>query len=111
MLAARCQRFYRAGEPTRWLRMPLIHLAFFVAEIGGLKAEESLRRVQEIRIALAPSGENGDSHRQAEREWADQARRAEREAPQEKPKMTRAEYDAMLAMGGVARREWVINDG
>ena len=91
--------------------MPLIHLAFFVAEIGGLQAEESLRRVQEIRIALAPSGDKGDSHRQAEREWADKARRADREAQQERPKMTREEYDAALAMVGVARREWVINDG
>ena len=53
MLAARCQRFYMAGEPTVWLRMPLTHLAFFSAEVEPLKAEESLRRVHEIRIAWA----------------------------------------------------------
>ena len=91
--------------------MPLERLAFFVEEIDGLKAEESLRRVQEIRVAHATSGEKGDRARAVEREWSELARRADRELPQEKPKMTKAEYDALLGMVGVNRREWVIDDG
>lgn len=91
--------------------MPLDRLAFFVAEIGPLKAEESLRRIKEIRIANAPAGEHGEQARLLEREWADQAQRLDRELPQEKPKMTKEEYDAMLGMAGVSRREWVIADG
>ena len=110
MLAARCQRFYKAGEPTIWLQMPLTYLAFFVAEIEPLKAEESLRRIKEIRIAHAPAGEDGDSAREIEREWGEQASRADREPPRERPKMTKAEYDATLAMVGVNRREWVVED-
>ena len=110
MLAARCQHFYKAGEPMAWLRMPLVHLAFFAAEIAGLQAEESLRRIKELRIAFAPAGEDGDSHRLAERQWAEQARRADREPPQEQPKISKAEYDAQLAMVGIARREWIISE-
>ena len=84
---------------------------FFCGEIDGLKAEESLRRVQEIRVAHATSGKQGDGARAVEREWGELARRADRELPQEKPKMTKAEYDTMLGIAGVYRREWVINDG
>ena len=111
MLAAKCQRFYQAGEPTVWLTMPLVRLAFFVQEIEGLKAEESLRRVNEIRIANAPGGEGGDGARILEGEWREQARRDGRMIREEVPKMTKQEYDAMLRMTGVARREWVIDDG
>ena len=90
--------------------MPLARLAFFVQEIEGLKAEESLRRVNEIRIANAPGGEGGDSARILEGDWLEQARRDDRINQAEQPKMTKAEYDSMLRMTGVARREWVIND-
>ncbi len=90
--------------------MPLVRLAFFVQEIEGLKAEESLRRVNEIRIANAPGGEGGDSARILEAEWREHARRDDRINQAEQPKMTRQEYDALLKMAGVARREWVIKD-
>ena len=110
MLAARCQRFYMAGEPTAWLRMPLTHLAFFVAEIEPLKAEESLRRVKEMRVAFAPAGEGGDGARMIYREWEEKAQREDRILRVEQPKMTKAEYEAMLRMTGVARREWVVED-
>ena len=109
MLAARCQRFYQAGEPTAWLHMPLVQLAFFAAEIAGLQAEESLRRIQELRIAFAPAGDDGDSHRLAERQWTEQARRADRDEPQEQPKITKAQYDTQLAMVGLSRKEWVMD--
>ena len=114
MVAARCQRFYGAGDPTVWFKIPLGHLAFFVSEIEGLQAEESLRRVKETRIAFASKGEGGDSARQAEQEWAEKARRADREPPQERPKMTKAEYDATLAMVGCQSQgmggggQWVV---
>ena len=112
MLAARCQRFYKAGEPTAWLHMPLVQLAFFAAEIAGLQAEESLRRVKELRIAFAPAGDDGDSHRLAERQWTEQARRADRdEQPPDKPKITKAEYDATLSIAGLSRKEWIVNGG
>lgn len=108
MIATRCQRFYTAADPTHWLRMPLQHLAFFTADIAGLQAEESLRRVKELRIAFAPADEDGDSHHLAEREWTEQARRAERdEQSHVKPKLTKAEYDATLRFIGVYRKEWL----
>lgn len=111
MLAARCQRFYQSGEPTVWLRMPLLHLAFFVAEIAGLQAEESLRRVQELRVAFAPPGEEGDGLRLVERAWRTRARRDERiREPPPQRKISRSEYDAMLAMAGIVRREWVVDE-
>ena len=111
MLAARCQRFYGAGDPAVWLRMPLGHLAFFVAEIPGLRAEESLTRVMELRIAFAPAGEGGDEIRMVESGWREKARRDERIfALEDTPKMTKEEYDAMLRLTGVKRREWVVDE-
>ena len=89
--------------------MPLQHLAFFTADIAGLQAEESLRRVNELRIAFAPAGEDGDTLRLAERHWTEQARRAERaEQPADTPKLTKAEYDATLRFVGVYRKEWIL---
>ena len=111
MLAARCQRFYMAGEPTVWLRMPLTHLAFFSAEIEPLKAEDSIRRVAEWKVAFAPAGEDGYSAQLIYRDWQEKVDREDRIAREEQPKMTKEEYDAMLRMTGVARREWVIKDG
>lgn len=92
--------------------MPLERLAVFVAEIPGLQAEESLRRVDEIRVAHAPAGEHGERARAVERKWREKARRAERLIKTaEKRRMSKEEYDAMLSMAGVARREWVVKDG
>ena len=88
--------------------MPLQHLAFFTADIAGLQAEESLRRVNELRIAFAPAGEDGDTLRLAERQWTEQARRAER-AEQPASKLTKAEYDATLKFVGVYRKEWILD--
>ena len=110
MIATRCQRFYTAADPTHWLRMPLQHLAFFAADIAGLQAEESIRRVNELRVAFAPAGEDGDALRMAERHWTEQARRAERAEQQpDAPKLTKAEYDATLQIVGIERKEWLTN--
>ena len=68
-----------------------------------------MRRVHEIRIAWAPDGEKGDSLRRSEEKWRETTRRDDRLLPQEKPKMTKAEYDATLGDGGrQSRREWVV---
>ena len=44
------QRFYRAGDPGAWLKLPLNLLNAFLAYIPVLQARESLRRVTEFQV-------------------------------------------------------------
>ena len=82
-----------------WHTMPLEKLAFFLAEIGPLRAAESIRRVNELRVARASKDD-----RQLQMMligWENEANRKDRIIQEEMPKMTKAEYYAGLAATGV----------
>ena len=77
-----------------WWNMPLRELAVFLAEIEPLQAKESLRRINEIRLAHASIDD-----RQAQMAiigWENEAKRVGR-IEEEKPKMTKEEYFSSLA--------------
>ena len=79
--------------------MPLEKLAFFLAEIGPLRAEESLRRVNELRVAQA--GQDDKQLQLMVIGWENEANRKDRIIQEEMPKMTKAEYYASLRATGV----------
>ena len=79
--------------------MPLEKLAFFLAEIGPLRAEESLRRVNELRVAQA--GQDDKQLQLMVIGWENEAARKDRIIQEEMPKMTKAEYYSGLRATGV----------
>ena len=85
----------------RWLTMPLDKLAFFIAEIEPLEAQESLRRVNELRIAQADSKDN--KAKMTLITWENQASRLGKVEQPEERKPSRAEYFAMLGAAGIKR--------
>ena len=81
--------------------MPLEKLAFFIAEIEPLRAEESLRRINEIRLAQADKKDN--KAKMLMHSWENQAQRADRIIESERPKPSKQEYFAMLRAAGIRR--------
>lgn len=74
-------------------------LNVFLAEIGPLEAQKSLRRINELRLSKASKDDN-----QAQMTligWENEAKRVGRAGEEEKPKMTKQEYYASLAAVGV----------
>ena len=81
-----------------WWTMPLSHLAVFLAEIEPLQAEESLRRINEIRLAQADPKDN--KAKMIMHSWENQAQRADRIIESERPKPSRQEYFRHAQGGG-----------
>ena len=77
------------------------HLAVFLAEIEPLRAAESLRRVNELRLAQADSKDNKAKMKLIT--WENQAARVGKIDQPEERKPSRAEYFAMLGAAGIKR--------
>lgn len=84
-----------------WHTMPLEKLAFFLAEIEPLQAEESLRRINELRLAQADKKDTQAAMVMTSLE--NKAQRVGRIIEEERPKPSKQEYYAMLARSGIKR--------
>ena len=81
--------------------MPLDHLLFFIEEINPIQAEESLLRIDELRVAL---GQNSEARKSAERKLIMAAARTDRiikDEPDKVKKISKEEYLARLGSIGV----------
>lgn len=65
------QERYKAGDPLVWLEMPMRWLNAFTTMLPRLRAEESIRRVQEAQLASGTMDK--DSAEETWRAWQEQA--------------------------------------
>lgn len=78
------QRFY-GGEIEGWFDLPIRYLNAYTAMLPRLRAEESIRRVQELQLASGAMKEEGaDETWQA---WMDEAQGKEAEPIGSEPEM------------------------
>ena len=90
------QRFYRASEPTVWLKLSLNLLNAFLAYIPVLQARESLRRVLEFQVG------SGSMERRAAQRLVEKWERiaAPDEAKPDEAQITKGEFAARMRMLG-----------
>lgn len=98
---ARCQRFYMAGDPDIWFRMPLPRLTLFQSEIEPLEAQERIDMLNVFRMSQADTKDG--QVKLTIQGWENQAKRIGKVEQPEEVKPSKAEYYARLGRMGLLK--------